>query len=188
MDRQRRVPVAKRPLGVNIIMEGGLKGYSGCMKPLWLLSIMHKLLFEWQYVDHTHREAQLADIPAPSIRSVRWPFQQEVPFCIVKPNVTMSIVCDTAVRTKTTTLTQHVSLVDEYCWNMRRRIAQERLEHTLREFVICFMSLRSLPTATVYLHLFFQLGHAHLRRHVMAQTSGFRQQAGMLGFCEACRA
>ena len=106
----------------------------------------------------------------------------------MKSNVTMSIVCDTAVRTKTTTLTQHVSLVDEYCWNMRRRIAQERLEHTLREFVICFTSSNSLPMATVYLHLFFQLGHAHLRRHVMAQASGFRQQAGMLVFCEACRA
>ena len=30
MDRHKRVPVAKRPLGVNIMMAGGLKGYSGC--------------------------------------------------------------------------------------------------------------------------------------------------------------
>ena len=31
MDKHRRVPVAKRPLGVSIIIEGGLKGYSGCI-------------------------------------------------------------------------------------------------------------------------------------------------------------
>ena len=30
MDRHKRVPVAKRPLGVSIMMAGGLKGYSGC--------------------------------------------------------------------------------------------------------------------------------------------------------------
>ena len=30
MDKHRRVPVAKRPLGVSIMIEGGLKGYSGC--------------------------------------------------------------------------------------------------------------------------------------------------------------
>ena len=30
MDRHKRVPVAKRPLGVSIMIAGGLKGYSGC--------------------------------------------------------------------------------------------------------------------------------------------------------------
>lgn len=30
MDMQMRVFVSKRPLGVSIIMAGGLKGYSGC--------------------------------------------------------------------------------------------------------------------------------------------------------------
>lgn len=31
MDRHKRVPGAKRPLGVSTIMAGGAKGYSGCI-------------------------------------------------------------------------------------------------------------------------------------------------------------
>ena len=32
MDKHKRLPVAKRPLGVSIMIAGGLKGYSGYSK------------------------------------------------------------------------------------------------------------------------------------------------------------
>lgn len=46
MDRHKRVPVAKRPLGVNIMMAGGLKGYSGCKIVQKCVSLSSKLRTE----------------------------------------------------------------------------------------------------------------------------------------------
>lgn len=38
MDRHKRVPGAKRPLGVSTIMAGGAKGYSGCISVKQIIS------------------------------------------------------------------------------------------------------------------------------------------------------
>ena len=72
MDRHKRVPGAKRPLGVSTIMAGGAKGYSGCS-----ISVTQKI---------TRKISELSSLGAGKLRitllSLLQPYLQENAACL----------------------------------------------------------------------------------------------------------
>ena len=133
MDRHRRVPVAKRPFGVSIMMAGGLKGYSGCNNMSDCFGIyMHTSLLSIRSI-HALQQHSLESVACQYTNPLRKVSRAGLPreSAILQKQIALGgITCwlSSSQEELRGQRTKHVSFIDVYSRNMHRWVAQEGLQ------------------------------------------------------------